>query len=1040
LRCSGEPNGKGDPPPRNLDGLEESYPKEERVDQDTHPSGPLGPAGSELSLPPHPAQPPHLSWLLGGETVVFLALVAAAMGGGYHYFQQQFAGARSAVDKELLAIGDLKAGQIADWYQERQRDAIFHFQNPTFQALARTVLAGAATATEKQDMLAWMEETRSTGDYRRVVLCGAQGSARLAAPEGSGSTACEGDLPAALTARGIVTTDLHQESNVRPGQRNAVSMGIWVPIAAKPEGNMSAAGALMLEIDPYRFLYPLIQSWPTPSPTAETLLVRRDDGHVVFLNDLRHRAGAAFSNRLQADPLSRVPAAMAAAGKVGLVEGVDYRGVPVLAAVRGVPGTPWFMVAKVDREEIYAPLRRLVWQAGIAIAGMLAVTGLGLALLWQRHNASWLRTLMDGERAIQTLAERLLILNKYANESILLADDRLNILEANDCALWTYGYSLSELRGMTLPDLCTPETRAEAPEVYNKLEAASAASFERIHARKNGTVLSVEGSVDAAEIGGRRYYQAIFRDITERTQAEEERRHLVGELADRVGELQAILDAAPVAIWMAHDPQCLRITGNAFADRVVMQTEQGGNVSAGARPGDEAVAYRVLRDGVELRPEELPNQIAAATGQPAKQEEFALVFPDGRTVHMLLGAVPLFDAEGRVRGSVAAGADITQRKRAEEAVRKSEERLGMLFRTMIEGFCIVEVILDADFQPVDCRFLETNPAFETQSGLKNAKGRLMRDMVPDLEAHWFEVYGQVALTGQPARFVSEAKALHRWYDVSAYRVGGPESRKVAVLFNDVTERHGSEEAVRRLNAELDRRVRDRTAQLEAVNRELEAFSYSVSHDLRAPLRGIDGWSMALLEDYSGKLDGQAREYLDRVRGEAQHMGQLIDDLLQLARVSREHMEHGPLDLTAMANVVDARLRRRQPERCVEFSAQPGLTARGDPRLVDIALSNLLDNAWKFSGPRPVARIEFGRLETAGVNAFFVRDNGVGFDMAYVSKLFGAFQRLHRTSEFPGTGIGLATVQRVVFRHGGRVWAEAQPDCGATVYFTLERAA
>jgi signal transduction histidine kinase len=402
--------------------------------------------------------------------------------------------------------------------------------------------------------------------------------------------------------------------------------------------------------------------------------------------------------------------------------------------------------------------------------------------------------------------------------------------------------------------------------------------------------------------------------------------------------------------------------------------------------------------------------------------------------------VPLFDAEGRVRGSVAAGADITQRMQAEEALRNSEARFRMLFSTMIEGFCIIEVVFDAGVRPVDYRFLEVNPAFEGQTGLGNASGRLMRELAPDHEAHWFEIYGQVALTGQPARFVNEAKALHRWYDVSAYRVGEPESRKVAILFNDITERKHAEEGVRRLNAELDRRVRDRTAQLEAVNTELEAFSYSVSHDLRAPLRGIDGWSLALIEDYSDKLDGRAREYLGRVRGESQRMGQLIDDLLQLARVTRDHMERGTLNLTAMANEIDERLRHRQPERSVEFSAQSGLTALGDARLIDVALTNLLENAWKFSGPRPTARIEFGRLGTAGENVFFVHDNGVGFDMAYAHKLFGAFQRLHRASEFSGTGIGLATVKRIVLRHGGRVWAEAQLDRGATFYFTLEGAA
>jgi light-regulated signal transduction histidine kinase (bacteriophytochrome) len=243
----------------------------------------------------------------------------------------------------------------------------------------------------------------------------------------------------------------------------------------------------------------------------------------------------------------------------------------------------------------------------------------------------------------------------------------------------------------------------------------------------------------------------------------------------------------------------------------------------------------------------------------------------------------------------------------------------------------------------------------------------------------------------------------------------------------------------RLNDELEQRVKDRTVQLEASNRELEAFCYSVSHDLRAPLRGIDGWSLALLEDYRDKLDEKGRQQLQRVRAETQRMGRLIDDLLKLSHVARGSLERSRVDLTAMAQSAAARLQEAEPERRVEFAVQPGLTAQGDARLLNVALSNLLANAWKFSRACPLARVEFGRAEVAGRPAFFVRDNGVGFDMTYAQKLFGAFQRLHKASEFPGTGIGLATVQRVIQRHGGRVWAEAQVDRGATFYFTLEEA-
>jgi PAS domain S-box-containing protein len=236
-------------------------------------------------------------------------------------------------------------------------------------------------------------------------------------------------------------------------------------------------------------------------------------------------------------------------------------------------------------------------------------------------------------------------------------------------------------------------------------------------------------------------------------------------------------------------------------------------------------------------------------------------------------------------------------------------------------------------------------------------------------------------------------------------------------------------------AELEQSVRRRTVQLATANKELEAFSYSVSHDLRAPLRGIDGWSLALAEDYGGQLDERAHQYIDRVRAETQRMGLLIDDLLQLSRVSRAEMQFVPVDLSATARVIAAALAEANPTRQIEFVIQPDLCTIGDARLLEIALTNLLSNAAKFTGTRAQARIEFGQENQQNRPVFYVRDNGVGFDMTYAASLFRAFRRLHKTSEFPGTGVGLSTVQRVIHRHSGRVWAEAERDRGATFYFT-----
>jgi len=284
----------------------------------------------------------------------------------------------------------------------------------------------------------------------------------------------------------------------------------------------------------------------------------------------------------------------------------------------------------------------------------------------------------------------------------------------------------------------------------------------------------------------------------------------------------------------------------------------------------------------------------------------------------------------------------------------------------------------------------------------------------DGESHWLEVF--------PVLLKKEGRAY-----------------AIQVISRDVTERVQAGLEILRLNQELEGRVAQRTAQLEAANEQAEAFAYSVSHDLRAPLRAIDGFSLALLEDYGDRLDSGGRGHLRRVRAASQRMGQLIDDLLKLSRLTRDEMRHEAVDLSALTREIATELQQVQPGRRVEFVITPGLVTTGDARLLRVVLANLLGNAWKFTAKRSQARIEFGLVEVEGQPAYFVRDDGVGFDMTYASKLFGAFQRLHTATEFEGNGIGLATVRRVVQRHGGRVWATGTVDKGATFYFTLASA-
>jgi PAS domain S-box-containing protein len=379
-----------------------------------------------------------------------------------------------------------------------------------------------------------------------------------------------------------------------------------------------------------------------------------------------------------------------------------------------------------------------------------------------------------------------------------------------------------------------------------------------------------------------------------------------------------------------------------------------------------------------------------------------------------------------VAAAVQVNRELAARQRAERALRESEERFEALLDA-VKDYAILW--LDASG-----RVASWNASAE------RLKGYRAEEIVGKHLSVFYTPEDRAA--GKPEAMLTTAAADGRaedegwrvrrdgsrfWANVvlTALRDAGGQLRGFGKITRDMTERRRRDEELRRY-----------AAQLEAANAELDTFAYSVSHDLRAPLRSIDGFSQALLEDYGNQLDAGAHGHLDRVRAATQRMATLIDDLLSLSRVTRVEFRREAVDASALATSIAADLRRAEPERRVEVAIAPGLVADADPHLLRIVLENLLGNAWKYTGKSERPRIEFGTGPQNGTTAYYVRDNGAGFDMAYANKLFGAFQRLHSSAEFEGTGIGLATVQRIVHRHGGRAWAEGAVGRGATFYFTL----
>ncbi len=651
------------------------------------------------------------------------------------------------------------------------------------------------------------------------------------------------------------------------------------------------------------------------------------------------------------------------------------------------------------------------------------------------------------------------------------------LIEANQTALNFSGLEGPQVIGKPFWDTPwwthSPELQKILRSGVQQARAGEFVRFEASHPAADGTMRDIDFSINpVADPNG----QVIFliaegRDITERKQAE-------NALRDSETLLSVIIDFLPDATF-AIDTAGKVLTWNRAIEHM---TGVGAEKMRGKGNYEYSLPFygerrKLLIDLVFESDEVIEKKYHFVKKEGGIITAEAVV-PVRETNRDLFGiASPLYDSSGKVVGAIQSIRDITDRVRAESEERAYAEELHAINRIALactsspelqsvleraldetlnivglEGGVICLARPDRTLHPVAIRGLDKSlvPLLFPQ-GIDSEDcfcGKCVIDNRPVTIADC----GQPALADRKLQFAnirflaafpltvqSHCMGMLSLFSHEGYEISGRGwnllqiisaeialGMRNALLYNEV-QQHAET---------LEQKVRERTIQLEVANKELESFSYSVSHDLRSPLRGIDGWSLALVEDCFDQVNEQGKKHLQRIRSETQRMGKLIDGLLELSRVSRSEMKRELVDLSGTARIIADHLRESEPGRRVEFIIQPGMTAEGDPRLLEILLTNLLGNSWKFTARHDSAVIEFGRMEKNGRNFWFVRDDGAGFAMQYANKLFGPFQRMHKSTEFPGSGIGLATVQRIINRHGGLVWAEAEVEKGATFYFEL----
>jgi PAS domain S-box-containing protein len=949
-------------------------------------------------------QRPATPWPL---IVLFFVISVSAILTGLLFYRSQKEHLLSTSIQELSAISDLRVRQIVQWRNERIADGTYLSQNVTLVRQFSKLMKNVNDRKLKDNLHSDLKALVENYDYRNALLIDRDCNARLFYPD---TDTVIGDylrtrIPDVIHKGEVVLTDLHQTGKV-----SFVHLDLLVPVKNYENKGTPVIGLIVLRIDPYKVLYPLVQSWPVTSKTSETLLFRAEGDEIVYLNELRHikNTGPFLRRSVTQEKLA---AALALQGIRESTDAIDYRGVPVIASMKKVPDSPWYMVAKVDREEILNALNDKVGLISLVVILFILTTGSFLGILWWNQRVRFYRGKYESELNRLALVRHFDYILKYANDIILLTDKDYNIVEANDRALETYQYSREELIGMNISKLRAGISVAKFFDDVKIINEEGHYTFEAVHRRKDGATFPIEISARLVEIEGARYYQSISRDITERKKVEENLR----QSEDR---FRKVFEDSPFGMAMTGKDLGIIKANSAFCEMMGYKEEEilGFTFKNFTHPGhiseDEIFLLRLVAGEI-----------------PIYHTEKQYVRSDKSIIWGSTTVSIIRNYKGEVQLFFVMIEDITSRKIAEAELEKSFSLQKATLESTADGILVVDN---------SGKIVQYNQKFAEMWRIPEVVLKLNDD-----EAALNYVINQLR---NPESFLQQVRHLYSdpeaiTYDLLEFtdgrfferysqpqKLGGKSAGRVW-SFRDITRRKKAEAEIIAAKEKAEESDRLKTA-----------FLHNVSHEIRTPMNAILGFSTLLNEP--GVTDADRGLFTDVIFQSGNQLLSIINDIVDLASIESGQVKINMKEInlnTTLRRINDQFGYKEKPQKITVSLATPLSQKDADivtdgTKLVQI-ISNLINNAFKFTKR---GKIDFGYSLEGDFLEFYVKDTGIGIAPGHQPKIFDRFYQVDSSvsRRYTGAGLGLSICKAYVELLGGKIWVESAPGEGTIFRFTL----